>query len=467
MHPTVSLLALVLASLAFPVTAAEQMAASNLSQDNSSQKALGESQSQAASIAPAQPQLNVTFPDIQQKINDDLRHAQQEAQAIQEQSPSLNKEPQQIPQNTAAAPQAVKTYSNQPQNNILPINNSYTQVGTTAQQTNDGYYQVTAPAVPPTPPTAPTAQTPPTAPYPATNGMNAGSTNTLYPQAMQPVAMVQFPDGRIYPVYTAPGQQFNPNLSYGPEGASAFLGVPENFNPAAGSTANIAASASGSNASNQNISVNNSHSAKSGYQDPAYSPKVKVFGNKTPTMIGSREQVRNYVNEMQQSGAYTYNLDSQAAYNQYTNQYYNQYYNQYDPYYGSSTYVSYYQDSDGKWHKILGFRFDPYSKRYIPIYAGYGSCTGPDCPVIYDPNHPYANMPQPSQPPVWNPPPSWQDPVDPSFNHPATRPPYPSQPPVWNPPPNWQDPVDPGFNHPATRPPYPSRPPQGAYPQPR
>lgn len=461
MRPTVSLLALVLASLTLPVTAAEQMAAANIAKDNSSQETLGESQAPVASIAPAQPQINVNVPDIQQKINDDLRHVQQEAQAI---------------------------------------NNFYNQEGTTAQQTNVGYNQVTAPAVPPTPPTAPTTQTPPTAPYPAANTMNVGSitanygnmdapsgnlttnANALYPQALQPVAMVQFPDGRIYPVYTAPGQKFNPNLTYGPEGATAFLDVPKNFNPTSGNTENIAVSSSGGNASNlkrtistsnaasattPNVSVNSATSAKSGYQDPAYSPKVKVFGNKTPTMIGSREQVRNYVNEMQQSGAYTYNLDSQAAYNQYTNQYYNQYYNQYDPYYGSSTYVSYYQDSDGKWHKILGFRFDPYSKRYIPIYAGYGSCTGPDCPVIYDPKHPYANMPHPSQPPVGSTPPSWQDPIDPGFNHPATRPPYPSQPPVWGPPPSWQDPVDPGFNHPATRPPYPSRPPQGNYPQPR
>lgn len=382
-------------------------------------------------VAPAEPNLSVNFPDVQKQINADLNNIQQQAfnpPALAEPSPAeISAQPAQVAHiEPAPSAQGVSHTANMP---------------STAQNETNSQVVTMLPV----------------------------ASSEADPQTgLQPVAMVKMADGSIYPVYVAPGQTLNPNIQTGPEHAAAYLKVPQDKLPTPDSVHEYA----------QQIQTQHVQQAKG--SDPAYSPQVKVFGNKTPTMIGSREEVRNHLNDLQQSGAYDYNVNASGDYyNQAANAYYNQYYNNYgtyggyypyyDPYYGNIGSISYYQDADGKWHKILGFRFDSSINNYVPIYAGYGSCVGPDCPVIYDPNYPNAGLPHPNpkpqgpaagQPPAWGPPPSYQDPIEPGYTYPqypghgaypghpgsSVRPNYPPRPQR----PVKPDPVDPGFTHPLS-----------------
>lgn len=470
MRPRMTILALVLASLTLPVYAAEQVAnAHNQSanqeppqkaeQNISSTQAKSDLEDNATvlqgkSIAPAMPELSVNFPDVQKQINADLSLIQQQAASSKQ---MLNQQ----------APAAAYT------NNQIsaPASEQFTN----AQLVNNAHTSMQVP------PTQATIQTAPTSPTPMTVSPQATtmqpttaytSASSQIAQTLQPVALVRLADGSTHPVYIAPGQSFDPNSSLDSNNPLGIVAIqPLNNSQPLKTT-------------NHQISAAQSQSPRS--NDPAYSPQVKVYGNKTPTLIGSREEVKNHISQLQSSGAYSYNVqatDNNAAINQYYNDYYNHYAPYYDPYYGQSGNVSYYQDQQGKWHKILGFRYDHSINNYVPIYAGYGSCVGPDCPTIYDPNYPDAGMPRPQpnpqgpsagQPPVWGPPPSYVDDVDPGFNHPLTRPNYPNQgypqkpsypqgpsqgypqgpatgqPPVWGPPPSHVDNVDPGFNHPLS-----------------
>lgn len=125
-------------------------------------------------------------------------------------------------------------------------------------------------------------------------------------------------------------------------------------------------------------------------------PRVKVYGNKTPTKVGTQEEVREYLKD----------LEKQRA--EYPNQ------------------PQFYTDENGNVVTVT-----PGNNFNIHYEGGY-----------YPPPPPRPFPPYGQGNPVYPP-----DPVDPGFNHPGTRPPYP---PTGSYPPNY--PVDPGFNHPGSRP---------------
>lgn len=319
---------------------------------------------------------------------------------------------------------------------------------------------------------------------PSQASMTAQTPASPLPQAqsrdgLQPVAMVQMADGKIYPVYVAAGQNFDGNLAHAPDNAVAYLEVPaqdlskqgivmplmEGLTTPAPQTTLGPQSSSTTSPVKTTTTKTITTSPQSTYSqgqgiDPAYSPKVKVYGNKTPTFIGTREETRNYINELRESGAYSYNVNAPSYDGGYG--YYYQYGSgYYYPYNGAQGNYGYYQDTNGQWHIISGFRYDQSINNYVPIFQDYGSCVGPDCPVIIAPNYPNAGLPMPNpnppqgpatgQPPAWGPPPSYnQGVVDPGFTHPGyqPRPPRPAYPHNRPTRPVRPDPVDPGFNHP-------------------
>lgn len=438
-----------------------------------------------AATAPAQTApAESGQPDVQAQINADLDRMQQ--QGFDEINAQLDR--QITPPNAGQ----------------MPSPQDYYQANAQVAPNMAGAEQAAAQAAAQTAPQAVTQAAPQTAPMAApiaapNSAQNAAQAQMATqtpgqlapaPQNLQPVAMVKMADGNVYPVYVAPGQQFDANLAHAPAQATAYLAVPANQLPNQGTvmplqnqvpaTAQTAPTPQPQPTA-PTVKIITNNSANQGQKvdttgqgiDPYYSPRVKVYGNKTPTMISTRDEARNYLNDLKQSGIYDYNVNASQGANAGLNQYYNNYYNgygnpTYDPYYGTTGKISYYQGSDGKWHMILGFRYDPSINNYVPIFKDIGSCVGPDCPLVYDPQYPNAGLPRPNpyppqgpatgQPPTWGPPPSWgqppnyrPDPVDPGFTHPGTgyypRPPQPSYPAYPNRPIR-PDPVDPGFTHP-------------------
>lgn len=142
-------------------------------------------------------------------------------------------------------------------------------------------------------------------------------------------------------------------------------------------------------------------------------PKVKVYGNKTPTKVGTREEVQDYLKDLEQERAKNSQIENDRRFQVYT-------------------------DENGNVVTV-----DPgnnYNIYYEGVYGNNGYPPPPPPPPPYPPYPPYG-----STNPVYPP-----DPVDPGFNHPSSPPPYPGARPPY---PSTRP--DPGFNHPgSSRPPY-------------